>query len=318
MPTLWSSLGIQRNPNTLPTLLKEMAAITAATNNRYVWRGLKSANYTLHTSLERRMRTSGILVSKYSLPFFDTQLINSARNSRLWPELPNAEMLALLQHAGAATSLLDVTPDPFVALFFATEAASSAESGSCALVALRVPGVGQDGQSRNTCRVPVPDELDPFNFNAYVSIRKAAVSFEPFGTPILWEAPYLDNRMRAQKGMFLATTAPTTPLNYGSYDLKLESPAREKAKIQHLMNVDRGHYTRPNAVVFYLTPHLRKEAADQLAIRFGYRTDTIYPDPTGFALANAHGRPLDPAGVDSLADRYRGRVRPLGLRHGDD
>lgn len=92
--------------------------------------------------------------------------------------------------------------------------------------------------------------------------------------------------------MFLATTAPRTPLAYGSFDLNLQSPAEESSKVDQLCARNRGAYNRPTVVVFYIPERMRKQAADELDRRFGYRTETIYPDLAGFALANGPRREL--------------------------
>ena len=54
----------------------------------------------------------------------------------------------------------------------------------------------------------------------------------------------------------------------------------------------RGQYARPNIVVFYIPRAMREQVARELDLRFGYRTETIYPDLPGFALANAATRAL--------------------------
>src|SRR4051794_30378906 len=108
--TVWSKLGVQRRLTNVSELLTEVATITVATGNRYVWRGVKDAHYGLHTSLDRRLRSSDLPVTATHLRQYETDLVHRARNARLDRSLPRAELLALLQHAGASTSLLDVTP----------------------------------------------------------------------------------------------------------------------------------------------------------------------------------------------------------------
>lgn len=285
-------------------LLKEVAAVTLATGHRYVWRGLKSADYTLHSALERRLIHSNIAVSSTALEVCERRLLRDARNSRLWPDLSNGELLAKLQHAGAATSLLDVTPDPYIGLFFATEPTD--ESGPCVLMAIHCSGDTREAQVALTHRGPLPDDGSQGSLSTYGNLKAKVASSLKAGDPILWECPYLDDRMRAQRGMFLATTAPSARVSYGSFDLELSSPADEAVKVRRLINGERGQYPRPRLVAFYISANLRRKVARELSDRFGYRTETIYPDAAGFALANDQRRSLDPGTVQEVA-----RTRPV-------
>ena len=285
--TVWSSLGVQHRVASVPELLGDVANITVATGHRYVWRGVKDATYTLHSALERRLMISKTAVSALSLKQHEADLLQRAVDARLDQGLSRAELLALLQHAGASTSLLDVTPDPFVALFFATEPVGDLKP--CALMAIRVPGPTSTQQSAHTHKGPLPD--DETNDSVYERLR-GVLELPTTTDPILWEAPFVDNRMRAQRGMFLATTAPLNPVPYGTFDLGLGTPDEELGRVNHLRERSRGQYQRPSLVVFYIPAKLRQQVTRELDLRFGYRTETIYPDLAGFALANAPQRAL--------------------------
>lgn len=287
--TVWSALGVQRRAASVTGLLAEVANITVATGHRYVWRGVRDATYGLHSSLERRLRSSGIDVTSHNLGVHERDLIDRARDAQFRQDLPRAELLAMLQHAGAATPLLDVTPDPFVALFFATEPVG--EIKPCALIAIRVPGAAGTLGESHTFRGSLPggsSERDPVHTRLLAQLSLPDTSTEP----ILWEAPYVDDRMRAQRGMFLATTAPEDAVPYGSIDFRFGARDQEMRSISHLVDRDRGQYSRPSVVVFYVPSAMRRQVSRELDRRFGYRTETIYPDLPGFALANAATRLL--------------------------
>jgi hypothetical protein len=295
--TEWSKLGVQRRPSSVSALLQDVSNITVATGHRYVWRGLKSPHYLLHSSLHRRLTLSGKGITKWRLATEEAALLRRAREAgydyKDGRKLLDGQLLALLQHAGASTSLLDVTPDPFVALFFATE---PREEGPCALIAIKVPGRTEAEQARHTLKGPLADGwTNPFEkegYGIYEAIRKQLRL--PLGTsaPLLWEAPFVDDRMRAQRGMFLATTAPSGASSYASFDVELGSVEEEKKRVEHLCDRAPGNYTRPSLIVFYINSELRSAAARELDKRFGYRTETIYPDLGGFAEANASNRRL--------------------------
>jgi hypothetical protein len=285
--TVWHQAGVQVRPDTVPDLLGHVANLTVATGHRYVWRGVTDVRYKMDTSIARRFQASNLPLTAKTMASYEASLIKAARDARLDQGLSDAELLALLQHAGAATSLLDITPDPYVALFFATEPTTDPPVPS-ALMAIRVPGTSAARQAARTFKGPLPDD----GSGKPVYERLAAERrLKPSTLPILWEAPFVDNRMRAQRGMFLATPA-GKPLTYGSVNLQLASAATEALSVDHLLRRDRGRYRRPPLIVFYISAAMREKVRSELDLRFGYRTDTIYPDLQGFARANAWNRNL--------------------------
>jgi hypothetical protein len=277
-------------------LLQDVATVTVATSNRYVWRGVRDADYLLHSSLHRRLTNADIEVTNTSLVEHETALIQRAKDAGFnradGLSLSDGNLLARLQHVGASTSLLDVTPDPFIGLFFATEPVGP--NTPCALLAIRIPGRTEAEQSAHTYKgaIPLQRETRVSDVGIYESLRsqKGVVSEE--GEPILWEAPFVDERMRAQRGMFLATTAPPSWLTYGSFDAGLRDPDDERSSVNNLLTHNRGRYQRPSLIVFYINKVMRIQVARELDRRFGYRTQTIYPDLAGFALANSSDRPF--------------------------
>ena len=177
MSTEWQKRGVQRRPGSVSGLLGEVANITVATGHRYVWRGLKDANYMLHSSLERRLKESNIKRTASNLALHENALLRKARESRIGDGRSDAELLALLQHAGASTSLLDVTPDPFVALFFATEPVG--EQKPCALIAIKVPGDTPGEQAGHTHSGPLPDDPSQSIYDQLKEALKLPAALRP-------------------------------------------------------------------------------------------------------------------------------------------
>jgi hypothetical protein len=142
----WGALGVGRSYNganntIAANIIKDAAMVVANPHARYVWRGHGNIDYTLHHSLHRRLTRASIAETEASLAAEEMRLIERARAAGYDQfanrPLTEVELVALLQHEGAATRFLDVTPDPFIALFFACEHAAST-SHAAALVALLV------------------------------------------------------------------------------------------------------------------------------------------------------------------------------------
>lgn len=107
----------------------------------------------------------------------------------------------------------------------------------------------------------------------------------------LAETAYLNERMKAQRGKFLVGRLPATGevRAYSSIDINLLEVADERVRIQRLIDATPGRFPaggeRPPLIVFRIRPAVRRILRRQLAERFGYTTETIYPDLNGFARA---------------------------------
>ncbi|HEX3960260.1 MAG TPA: FRG domain-containing protein [Trebonia sp.] len=88
------------------------------------WRGQASIEWGLDPSLVRRYRRQqrtgpGSALTEPGLRAVERALVERARAAGLGSELGELELLARLQHHGAATRLLDCSRNAFVALWFA-------------------------------------------------------------------------------------------------------------------------------------------------------------------------------------------------------
>lgn len=115
----------------------------------------------------------------------------------------------------------------------------------------------------------------------------------------LIEIAYLNERMKAQRGQFVAGRLPTNAdvSRWSSLDVKLlDSKAEEEARIRRLLEPTPGRPPakgdRPPIIIFRIPPKVRAALRMQLAERFAYTTETIYPDLNGFALAFSQYAPL--------------------------
>jgi hypothetical protein len=183
------------------TLLQERLANY---DHRWGFRGMGSATWQLQTSLERLLVSPVVEAERYLLTTFQRRAHHYVRDC---PNLDDyLEWLALMQHHGAPTRLLDCTRSPYVALFFALER-SLDPNGQSSVWAIDV-----DACKQSAINILNPS---PLGTNAAVSLGKPDVFQQAFmrehdstGPPsVPCVAPIqpfrMNERLTIQQGLFL-------------------------------------------------------------------------------------------------------------------
>jgi len=166
----------------------------------WCFRGQGDARWPLHSSLSRHVVVSKVCKDAWELQERRIRRIFQ-RKSHLFLASPptgdELEWLALMQHHGAPTRLLDFTWSPYVAAFFALERATD----DAAVWALNLPLLW-DLHDRHKCggvRVANADPRDPASFEKYYlsNAHRFVWQGDPFRMP---------QRVVAQSGTFLVTS----------------------------------------------------------------------------------------------------------------
>jgi len=174
----------------------------AGYDHRWAFRGMASADWLLKTSLERLLVSPIVEAERYMLTTFQRRAHHYVRDC---PKLDDyVEWLALMQHHGTPTRLLDCTRSPYIALFFALERQLD-PTGQAAVWAIDV----------EACKQSATNILAPLNTDPTLSLGKPDVFKEAFmrehenaGLPSqLCVAPIqpfrMNERLTIQQGLFL-------------------------------------------------------------------------------------------------------------------
>ncbi len=107
-------------------LLSGIWPLHAQSQHVWTWRGQADARHDITPGIHSRIAHSpGVAVTDDLVKAATRDLIDKARTAELdrheGIRLPDIALLAMLQHHGAATPLLDVSLDPLVALYMAIE-----------------------------------------------------------------------------------------------------------------------------------------------------------------------------------------------------
>lgn len=226
-----------------------------------VYRGVANLNWSLDTALYRRVsRSRRQPAGEAEVAREERELLDGARRLRLDRrdgfEMTDLELLAVLQHQGAATRLLDVSFNAMISLWFATEDRTQ-DDDDAGLFAFDVTGR----------ELPPEREDDP------IGDLVAEPSFH------LWRPPPVEVRIRAQQGAFIFGRVPDPVPAQTCLDLGID----------RWLDAEPDPFpsptNRPPFGVFRIPAEAKPRLREFLDRLLGYNAETLYPDLAGYAQA---------------------------------
>lgn len=250
--------------------------------SEWLWRGQADSTHNLTAAVHTRIEAGGLNDDRVKECTID--LIRAARRARLdeheGTRLPDLALLAMLQHHGAATPLLDVSHDPLVGLYMAVVSPSPADDDkNGVLFAIRRP--------EETLRAYESDRF-----------RKTYCDL-PDETPKFYTAPDISERLRIQRGNFLIAKVSDNPRT--SLPIKID-PVDKGTPLKHtpiykFMEARRGRgrpTSPPQVAVFRVASDSKPQLKEWLETRSGltreYMLPTAWHQPHLDAFCSAHGR----------------------------
>lgn len=231
-------------------LQREYESRFALQGRRWVFRGQQNTQWDLKPSLERSA-CDRVGLPSTTLPSVEAYLLTRFQRNlhRFQARIPDAddqlEWLALMQHHGAPTRLLDWTYSCYIALFFALELAPL--NSTCAVWAIDQVWLFDHLARRREKGVRNAFRLDP-------ELRAASSASALLSTRVTSVAPlvpfHLNERLAVQQGVFLVPLdlqrsfmenlrAVAPPRELRTHVLKLEIPVVRKVQYQMLVSLDR-------------------------------------------------------------------------------
>ena len=278
----WSSSGTQG-------LLRDMTWLTSYdTETRFVWRGHGDYSWKLVPSLYRRLYDQGNLQGPLHhelLLLHERTLLQAAVDRSLgdtrWGDLG---MMAILQHHGASTRLLDVSLDPMIALWFAVEGPTHSDKD--ALVA-----AFDISRLRQVPRSKASEQVGGYSQVSYPSWKYSLEEYLRQDELAWFEPPQADERIKVQRGLFLVSRHATgTEADFVQPVLRARSPSLGEFFLEHPGSRPSGRPMAPAFVVFRIKASWKLELLRHLERSYGYTYESIFPDLQGFALSNSASR----------------------------
>ncbi len=232
----------------------------------WLWRGQANSSFGLEPSMHTRVRRHATLDDDNVISFTEG-LLTAARSAGLdhheGTTLPDLALLALLQHHGAATPLLDVSLDPLVGLYMAVVSPKLADDcHDGVLFAMKRPSLSiEDFDSR------------PFR-DIYGRLD---------GNVAMYSAPDVSERLRIQRGHFVLGPVKASD-DRVTIPLSLDAGGRVQDRWISKRMKARGKQgpvpiASSDLAVFRITAKFKPDLRTWLEDRSGLTPDFIYPTP---------------------------------------
>jgi hypothetical protein len=282
-------------PQQLFKLISHIALL--AQERTYAWRGQNDAAWTFSSSLYRRLAQDGAEVTEKTMRDAELKILVEARRwglgRDLGPSATDMHMLAVLQHHGLPTRLIDVTANPMTALWFATEDHRPEVNGDVR----RSPGVlfavdvtktdwyetFQHGEGQTWEHMK--DPLAATYRQAIEASQKNKSMFRAFSA-------LPDERMKAQEGFFLGSAVPNEHQAAGVLGLNPLGAAPGVEKLDKLLFSEKGR-GRPTSLPFcaiVIPAAVKDRLRDPLKRTYNRRRRVLFPDVDGFREGFARGQ----------------------------
>jgi len=259
----------------------------------FAWRGVADSSRPLHSSLYRRLLWTKISEDPNACPPTEAELCREEKriflNIKQWRlhntdrgRLSALEQLAMLQHFGAPTRLIDIAFNPYIGLWFAVADGHEKKDGRLFAVdvtkrLLNSQPKLRDWENENECPWIGSGRPKDWSVATYA-----------------WRPPPFERRIAAQNGGFLLGGVPTSGTNKNPKQWPKQPQGRSSWwKIEEVRGFTsvalRTHKIQKQRTNVQPVYTIRIHAAAKTEIRarleqlFGYTHATIYPDYSGFS-----------------------------------
>ena len=231
----------------------------------WIYRGQKSKDWPLRTSLERCCER--LMIRPRRRNYIESELLREFRRTyyQYGQHVPApesvVEWISLMQHHGAPTRLLDFTYSIYVAAYFAVE---NADSDSAVWAVRAAWALDQSIKKFEDVGKTSATRLRSPTREGHEEIARELLFSDPYATTVIPLSPFrLDERLRTQRATFLVPGNIVWSFMENLLDLK-------------------GHEDQTNLIKIEIPSALQWEAIDQLFAMNISRT-SLFPGLDGYS-----------------------------------
>lgn len=182
----------------------------AERRNVYMWRGQGNIDWPIHSAAYRRlMKQSKGVVTERDMRYYEKNLLKAAAHQgydfEYGKKLSDLELLAKLQHHGAATRLMDFSRNLLVALWFACNSEKEKVGLLLGIHTDHLGGYEGELELGSYDEVLGDDSLIPYNY------------------PQSWQPPVVSKRIAAQGAQFLYSAVSNDPAGSLAFEKNSEA-----------------------------------------------------------------------------------------------
>lgn len=285
--------------NALVVAINQVMEKSVKKKIKFAWRGQVDASWALHSSLYRRLAlTKGHNVVESELAEAESEILIDLHRWGLHshPErgrLSVLNQLAILQHYGAPTRLIDITFNAWVGVFFAVEQKWDNGKEAFGNTDARLFAIDLTNKIINE-----DDEKRPWEDLLWRPWKHDRLDQELWTTSTFaWKPPSIDPRIFAQNGAFLIGGVPAAVKPGGA---RLQFPKQPGVNTRwkidevrtstsvalrpHVFDPKHGGVVDGALYTFRIKAAAKPDIRARLKQMFGYDHSTIYPDYSGFSL----------------------------------
>jgi len=279
-----------------------MTCKAVANGRQFAWRGQINADWALHSSLYRRLGLTNSNVPKETDVFAEESKILTELHRWGLHSPPHVgrlsilNQMAMLQHYGSPTRLVDISFNAWVGIWFAVEEKWSNGVKDLDMADARLFAIDVTHRLINE-----NDDLRSWEDQNSRPWRTGGASGLPkkeWTTSVYaWKPSALDSRIFAQNGGFLFGGVPASSKPDGNKFQFPKSPKNSDgwwaiedgrsacclALRPHSFTATTGAAQSGALYTFRIASSAKADIRQRLEKMFGYRHSTIYPDFTGFA-----------------------------------
>lgn len=270
------------------------ASFATGNNTRIVWRGMGNSAFEVKSSLivQLGLEDEQVQVTEEAVREREDEYLRRARDWGVgvseYGRASDLHLLALLQHHGVPTRLIDVTYNPLTALWFACQDPKFKD----------VPGVLVAFMVTNTKQFVTTDtpslSFELFDTPERANREEALRTSRDLGSPVMVIPQKPDLRMRAQEGLFITSVVPAVYVRDPSAGLPAADPSGfKKARLRSASDKS-SDYLRKKAlegprtfsmIGMVIEPELKQQVKYLLENGFNRSPRTMYPDLSGLVQA---------------------------------